>query len=226
VAVVEPLDPRLRALASPVAGVHLWALDLTPGPDDDVAVLDAADRQRLATLPTEDARRLLTRRALVRTIVASLADCPPEVVRTSNGEGPRRVEGPDRGWYVSTSTCGGRGLFAVADVAVGVDLERDLGPPDAALVGRHLLAAAEHAWIDRGGPDAPHRFLEVWVRKEAVVKCTGEGLRRDLRSFVIDATASPAPVLNADGHPSVIRTYAVGYPCHVAALAVAARAHQ
>jgi 4'-phosphopantetheinyl transferase len=222
-AVVDPGDRRLRALPSPLAGLRLWALELAPGGDDEeVGRLDPADRQRLATLPAEQARWLLARRALIRTTVASLTTCRPDLVRTVAGDGPRRVEAPGGlSWYVSTSSSGGRGLLALADVPVGVDLERHPGPPDATLVSRHVLSAREHAWIDLGGPEAPRRFLEVWVRKEAVVKCTGEGLRRDFRTFVVDATGSPTPVLNPAGRPWDMRTYSVAYLGHVAAVAVA-----
>ena len=57
--------------------------------------------------------------------------------------------------------------------------------------------------------------------KQAVVKCTGEGLRRALRSFVVDATASPTQVLDAAGRPLNLHAYAVAYPGHVAAVGVA-----
>jgi 4'-phosphopantetheinyl transferase len=231
VAVADAGDRRLRALASPVGDVRLWALELIPRPDDEaVGRLDAADRGRLATLAAEQAGRLLARRALARIATASVANCRPDLLRITGGQGPRRVEAPGhRGWYLSTSSSCGWGLLAIADVPVGVDVERCPGPPDATLVSRHVLAAAEHDWIDLGGSDAPRRFLEVWVRKEAVVKCTGEGLQRDLRSFVVDATTSPTQVLDPAGHPWKLSTYAVAYPGHVAAVALAdagARVHQ
>jgi phosphopantetheinyl transferase len=59
------------------------------------------------------------------------------------------------------------------------------------------------------------------VRKEAVVKCTGEGLQRDLRSFLVDASAPSAEVVAPDRTPMGLRTHAVRYAGHVAALAVA-----
>jgi 4'-phosphopantetheinyl transferase len=95
------------------------------------------------------------------------------------------------------------------------------GPPDALLVSRELLAEAEHAWIVRGGASGPERFLDTWVRKEAVVKCTGEGMSRDLRSFVVDAASASAAVLAPDGTETAIRTYALPVPGTAAALAVA-----
>ena len=189
---------RARLLPSPAPGVQLWSLDLRPGPDDGGhAGLSGEDRARWAQLRPGDAARLLARRALLRGLVARRAGRAVEEVRLPVDDGPRRAELPDGGgWYVSTSSSGARGLVALADVPVGVDLEELPGPPDAVLVGRELLPPAEADWVARGGAAAPERFLRLWVRKEAVVKCTGEGLSRDLRSFTV-APAEPRAVVPA-----------------------------
>jgi 4'-phosphopantetheinyl transferase len=46
----------------------------------------------------------------------------------------------------------------------------------------------------------PRAFLTVWTRKEAYLKARGEGLRRDLRDFVV----TPA------GQPPAVRSSAAG----------------
>lgn len=217
------LDDRVRALASPVDGVRVWALRLKARSGDaEVGGLDAEDLERLAGLRAPDAERLLARRALLRRVVADVAGCAPDEVQARTGSGPRTLRVPGLPpWYVSMSSSDAWAVLALADVPVGADLERLPGPPDAVQVSAHLLAAAEHAWISAGGPHVPDRFLATWVRKEAVVKLTGEGLSRDLRSFVVDAGAASAPVRNADGTPAGIRTSALAFPGHVAAVAVA-----
>lgn len=217
-----PADPRALVLPAP-DGVRLWALRLVPGPDDsDRALLVDDDRALLAALPPEHAQRLLARRALLRDVVAGLAGCPGEEVGPLRGPGPRTVTVADgRRWFASTSSAGGLGLLAVADHPVGVDLEPLPGPPDALLVSSALLPAPEHAWVRQDPADAGRRFLQTWVRKEAVVKCTGEGLGRDLRSFVVDASRSCGPVLDPGGQPLGMATVAVDLPGHAAALATA-----
>ena len=216
-------DGRLVPLPAPAHGVHLWQLLLEPARDDASRALpDAADRDRVAVLRPVDAARLLARRALVRAAVAGLAGSRPQDVRVPVAAGPRRagvVGGP--GWWASTASSGDRGLLALAPVPVGVDLEALPGPPDATAVSAALLAPAEHAWISAGGASTGARFLAAWVRKEAVVKCTGEGLARDLRTFVVDAGSLAAPVLGASGHPVGIRTLGLEVEGHVAAAALA-----
>src|SRR5205823_4634192 len=62
--------------------------------------------------------------------------------------------------------------------------------PEAASVARHLLRTAEaEAITTLAEPARTRLLLETWVAKEAVVKATGEGLARDLRSF----GAEPGP---------------------------------
>jgi 4'-phosphopantetheinyl transferase len=214
-------DDRLRRLGSTVPGVHLWSLDLCPRPGDERSSrLDAEDRARVAGLRPVDADRLRARRVLLRTALAEIGDDPPEALRLRT-DGPFRAELAGGTWYVSVSSSGDRGLLAAAAVPVGVDLEALPGPPDALRVARAFLPPAEQAWIAAGGPDVADRFLATWVRKEAVVKCTGEGMARDLRSFVVDAAAVSAPVRDAAGELLPLRTAAVSLPGHAAALALA-----
>jgi 4'-phosphopantetheinyl transferase len=222
-AVAATVDDRVRSLRSPDPRVRVWALHLdVRDADERTACLGAADRQRVAELRTVEADRLVARRALTRAVVAGLGHCPADALRFPDGPGPRTVVVPGTGaWFVSSSTSGSEALLALGPVPVGIDLEALPGPPDALRVSEHLLPAAEHAWILAGGPAAPDRFLATWVRKEAVVKCTGEGLSRDLRSFVVDAALDDAPVRGADGTGLGIRTGSVSLPGHAAALAVA-----
>ncbi|PPK97263.1 4'-phosphopantetheinyl transferase [Kineococcus xinjiangensis] len=216
-------DGRLEPLPAPVPGVRLWVARLRPcAGDAEGARLDAAELARVAGMRPVEAGRLLARRVLLRAAVASVADCAPAGVELPAGAGPRRARGPAGGtWWVSSSSSGDVGLLAVAAGPVGVDVERRPGPPDALVVSAELLAPAEHAWIAAGGARAPERFLDTWVRKEAVLKCTGEGLQRDLRSFVVDAAVPSAPVGGAGLAALGLRTDAVAVEGHAAALAVA-----
>jgi 4'-phosphopantetheinyl transferase len=200
----------------------VWALRLEARAGDaEVGCPEAEDLERLAGMREPGAGRLLARRALLRRVVAEVSRCAPDQVQVLTGSGPRTVRVPGLPpWYVSMSSSGAWAVLALASVPVGADLEQLPGPPDALQVSAHLLAAAEHAWIRAGGPDAPERFLATWVRKEAVVKLTGEGLSRDLRSFVVDARAASAPVRATNGAPVGIRTSSLAFPGHAAAVAV------
>ena len=215
-------DDRVRELPAPVPSVRVWRMSLQPRPGDSDVPLLPDDRGRLATMRTGDARRLLARRAIVRDVVSRLAGRSSGELEVSTAVGPRSVSvGGTAHWFMSTSSSGMEGVLALADVPVGVDVERTPGPPDALQVSAQLLAPSEHRWIRSGTTDVAERFLQVWVRKEAVVKCTGEGLARDLRSFVVDAAGATAPVCGPDGWPLGIRTYPLDIPGVMAAIALA-----
>lgn len=195
---------RVRPLPSPDAAVRLFELDLVPARGDaDLALLDDEDAWRVAALPPRQAQRLVTRRALVALTLAELTGVPCARLHWRGGSGRPRVEGGAPSLEVSLSSSGGRALLAVADEPVGVDLEGDKALPDAVGVAEALLPAAEREWV-RAAPDATaaaQRLLRTWVRKEAVVKCTGVGLaEQPLTGFVVDARDdAPAPVRDARG---------------------------
>lgn len=93
---------------------------------------------------------------------------PPVYVRGENGKPSFPCPPP----YFSLSHCSGAALCAVSDADVGADAERtDRAVSDGVL--RRILAPGESA-------AAPVR---KWVAKESYLKLTGEGLRRDMRSF-------------------------------------------
>jgi 4'-phosphopantetheinyl transferase len=83
-------------------------------------------------------------------------------------------------------------LVAVCGEApVGVDLEhpREFRAPDR--LARRICSEREYAWLSRAGgaPNAPGALLRLWVRKEAAVKGTGDGLSRELNEVdVLDDT--------------------------------------
>ncbi len=77
-------------------------------------------------------------------------------------------------------------LVAISrEAPVGIDLEhpREFGAPDR--LARRICSEREYASLQRLGgpagasPDARRQLLRLWVRKEAVLKGTGEGLGRD-----------------------------------------------
>ena len=74
----------------------------------------------------------------------------------------------------SISHSGTLAVIALADVPVGADIQQVRPVPDA--VPRRVLSPEERENGD---------FFALWTRKEAVLKCLGTGLDRDLRSLEV-----------------------------------------
>lgn len=184
-----PPDPRVARRPAPDAvPAAIWRLDLAderPG-DERTALLDDDERARLARLAEPLRRRTVVRRALLAAVAAAELGVAADEVHLSTVDGRRVVRASDgRSVHVSSTQRADEALVAVAARPVGIDLElADTEVPEALDIAATLLHPDEAAWIG-SGPAAVERFLRIWVRKEAVVKLTGEGLARDLRSFVV-----------------------------------------
>jgi 4'-phosphopantetheinyl transferase len=70
---------------------------------------------------------------------------------------------------------------AVSDNPVGVDVERirnvDIG------IAKRIYSEHEMAWLNDPAADKDYRFLEIWTKKEALVKYYGTGLTSDLKAY-------------------------------------------
>ncbi len=82
------------------------------------------------------------------------------------------------------------GLVAVAlsDKAVGIDIEK-IRPVDLKISER-FFSKADMTYIFNGETDKAERFFEVWTKKEAVAKHSGEGLADNFKceNVLSDAT--------------------------------------
>ncbi|MEU6665865.1 4'-phosphopantetheinyl transferase superfamily protein [Streptomyces sp. NPDC046727] len=169
------------ALTVAVAGTD----ELLALPGLDAAVLTAAERRRLTAVRSERARadfvaaRVLARLCVARRTGGAARDvvleqrCPV----CAGPHGRPRVRGVRCG--VSFSYADGVVAAAAADRPVGIDIERLPGAGGAPVpdLGRsgHFLTRGEIDRI-RGSPAPRSAFLRLWVRKEALVKLTAQGL--------------------------------------------------
>ncbi|WP_405343505.1 4'-phosphopantetheinyl transferase family protein [Ruminococcus sp.] len=93
----------------------------------------------------------------------------------------------ESGVYFSVSHSDRVAAIAVDDVEVGLDVEEI--PDESRLkIADRFYHPREREYV-REAADQCRAFCEIWTRKEAVLKMTGEGISTDLTAF--DTTALP-----------------------------------
>jgi 4'-phosphopantetheinyl transferase len=217
-------------------GCQVWwagAADTGPGHDALLADDDLARRDRL-TRPA-DRQRLTTAWAVARLLLGAEVGVEPARVRidrtcaTCGGRHGRPRLLDDPAVHFSVSHSGDRVVVAVRRGGpVGVDVEEigRFGAGELDLLAGQVLAPCERACLRDLPPDArAAAFTAYWVRKEAVVKMTGEGLAAAPDAVVVSPPHEPPRLLRWE--PSAVRPAEVGLhtlhppPGFAAALAVA-----
>jgi len=168
--------------------VDLWLIDLAVDTDTAGAMwtaLDAGEKARADRLATPVLRRrFVAGHASVRRILAGYLGLTPATVPfVRDARGKPHVPGDPLAFNVSHSD-----ELTVCAVAsggrLGVDIERVRFVADAERLAASFFSRRESDEIRRTPADARHRaFLDIWTRKEALLKATGEGLSRPLDSF-------------------------------------------
>ncbi|MFD0369003.1 4'-phosphopantetheinyl transferase family protein [Streptomyces sp. NPDC127114] len=186
---------------------HVWtarAVSVSPGL---VALLDAAERRVYESFLRERDRSLyLTAHALLRLVLAGALDGDPaRLVFAAGPHGKPYVE--DASVEFSLTHSGERVAVAVTSgTPVGVDVERV--PEPVAELPLPVLSPAERAVYDRvPEPERAAAFTAYWVRKEAVLKATGEGLRVDPARLTVAAPDRPAELLGWRGRAKAVRPH-------------------
>jgi 4'-phosphopantetheinyl transferase len=200
------------------AVVQVWWARPDPA-DESWAWLDETERDRLSRLSRPDDRaRFVTSRALLKALVGTVAGVPGHAVglgydcdECGRQHGKPYLTGAVAGspWPVSIAHAGDRVLVAVSasGAAVGVDVERVTGVgfagfADVALSGREASAIAALP------VDAQQQArATAWVRKEARLKASGDGLRVDPRHVDTTVTDAGCPVVDlavGDGYVAAV----------------------
>jgi 4'-phosphopantetheinyl transferase len=169
-------------------------------------MLTELERARLGSLGSSAERdRFVAGHALLRPVVARCWSLDPADVALTftcarcGGPHGRPVAVTPAGCppvELSLSHAGNRVLVAASPAGpVGIDVEAVAG---AAFAGFDDVALdpRERAWLAQVGPhDAAAGRARVWVRKESVLKATGDGLARDPRLVVVSAPLDRPRVL-------------------------------
>lgn len=190
----SPSTPHVSTLSSgsaddeiaprAICEVHLAVLaELRPAHD---GLLSSTERARRAEFhQADDRRRYTLATALLRITVGLRCGTPPAMVQLDRtcdtcgrAHGRPRLSGT--GLYASISHAGEFVAVAITETGrVGVDVERIRTGAASELAS--VACAVEELEHVRSADD----FFVYWTRKEAVLKATGEGLRRPLTDVVV-----------------------------------------
>lgn len=117
-----------------------------------------------------------------------------------NGK-PRLSNYPDL--HFNISHCKKAVAVALHDAEVGIDVECRRAVSQALM---ERVCCAEELSLIRSSADAELEFIRLWTRKEALLKCTGVGIREDLRnilSYYSDYKIITEYIAEIDGYLSV-----------------------
>ncbi|WP_331743235.1 4'-phosphopantetheinyl transferase superfamily protein (plasmid) [Streptomyces sp. NBC_01136] len=221
----------------PVAECHIWSLPPLPQPSKWFGLLDSTELVRTSSFAHElDLARFVTGRMLAKTALALAVGTGPEAIRLhtrcpgcGGPHGKPRPVGIAEGWELSISHSGDIVSVAIAlGIPLGLDVERFEPwrgpglPPEYELV----LTPAERAAVERLPEGRRVRAcLTYWVRKEAVLKATGEGLNTPMTDFTLSGPEEPPALLSWHGPDAARPVPAIadvalddGHPTAVAAL--------
>jgi 4'-phosphopantetheinyl transferase len=195
--------------------VHVWSLPLDISQCSLASVaefLSPDERKRADRFRFEGPRiRFLAGRALLRVILGRYCNLPPERLRFHYGpngkpeltpvEGARRKCGA---LHFNLAHSEGVGVLAVTQTGpVGVDVEQVRRLLEfKELVGQFFSVreAAEFSSLPR--EQQPAAFFNLWTRKEALLKATGEGIARSLNRVEVSfLPGEPARVLSLPTEP-------------------------
>jgi len=197
-----PDSPRLRE-----SEVHVWAFALDVPPERISALattLSTDERQRAEQFRFPRLReRFIVGRGGMRAILARYTGSDPSRLQFSYSlRGKPRLT--DSALEFNLAHSDELALLAVTDsVPVGVDVELIRPMPDGLDIARRFFAASEVAAFADVPTDAhDEAFFNLWTRKEAWLKATGDGISESLSK--VEFTFRPgdtARVVAIDGNP-------------------------
>ena len=145
------------------------------------ALLDEEEQQRADRFRFPiDRERYIIGHGMLRMLLSRYTGIDPIEIRTGRGKHGKPFL-PDRSIHFNLSDTKDAVLIAFAlDEEIGADLETVTRTVDHDAVADHYFTRREVEWIN-ASEDRKRRFLELWTRKEAVLKASGVGIMDDLR---------------------------------------------
>lgn len=154
--------------------MKVYVLDVTPleSREEEALACLSPQRREKAMRIRRDRERLLS---IGAGLLLHMAEIPESLLYGEHGK-PFSSDGV----FFNLSHSGRFSALALHEHPIGLDIEK-IAPVRRA--AERALTEKEHCWMLQ--EDSANRFAFLWTRKEAVLKCTGDGLSRSMRSFSV-----------------------------------------
>ncbi|MEO6035427.1 MAG: 4'-phosphopantetheinyl transferase superfamily protein [Verrucomicrobiota bacterium] len=170
--------------------VHVWVADLEQAPrrDELAATLSPDEKEKAARFHFErDRESFIAGRGLLRSILSCYTKKSAgslEFAYEKNGK-PRLARPMDHGnLNFNLSHSGGLALYVIAqNRALGIDLENVHSFSDMDDVAARCFLPEEQSTLrSLQPPQKEENFFRYWTRKEAQLKCSGDGFSADAQN--------------------------------------------
>ncbi|MCB9169810.1 MAG: 4'-phosphopantetheinyl transferase superfamily protein [Flavobacteriales bacterium] len=156
--------------------------------DELRAMLDPSEAARSERFVLDDAReRFVLGHGLLREVLGHALDTDPGTIVIQRGPYGKPFLPTSQVHFNFSDTKDAIAIGISRDQEIGVDVETHHRSVDHHAVSEHYFTPEEVKDIRTAGADAKARFLELWTRKEAVLKASGVGIMDDLHSLRVDA---------------------------------------
>jgi 4'-phosphopantetheinyl transferase len=199
--------------------VHVWLADLNhPGfsAAEIDHILSQEEQERAARFYRQrDRSRFAAGRVMLRSILGRYLNTDARHLQFSRGPHGKPTLATAGGADALCFNIAHSHDVAICAVArgrdIGVDVERVRADVDVDLIAERFFSQREIAALLSLPPERKlTAFFTCWVRKEAYVKATGDGLAMDLGSFSVSfLPGEPAALLDVEGHPEEARAWSL-----------------
>jgi 4'-phosphopantetheinyl transferase len=151
-------------------------------------LLDPVELERAARFRFDhDRERFILGHGLLRSLLGRYLKRDGSLVRMARGPfGKPFLERKTLRFNLSDTKDAVLIAFATG-LEIGADIETMGRDVDHQAVSEHYFTPPEVQAIHAAGDDGKRRFLELWTRKEAVLKASGVGIMDDLKALRVDA---------------------------------------
>jgi 4'-phosphopantetheinyl transferase len=211
----------------PAGCVDVWWLDITTVAvgRPELAELSLEEHKRAASFAFRaDRRRYTAAHVMLRRVLSGYLDIPPSSLQFRREPCPRCGKQTGRpalpfgyGVHFSLAHSGDAVVIAVASQQVGVDVEQQ---PDGCVCAMSAdMNAKDSAWGRSLTETARHDLvIRWWVRSEAVLKCTGEGIGHGIGEFAVLSSPDGPAGLAVAGGPEQVMAATVVHGCSLISL--------